>query len=427
MTTSSHTVEGHYLTPEQLQIGLFIHLDMHWMDHPFALGSFKIKSAEQIATLRQLGLNRIRYSPEQSDCDPLPLAVGTSEAEPTPIAEPDPELLARLAAKRAAQEQAERRRALLQACERDFTQAAQVVRQINKQIYARPKEIAAEAGQLVGRMLDSLLAESDIALQLMNDKAASEDLYFHSLNVSVLALLLARAIGLPREQLHELGVATLLHDVGKTRIPDRVLLKTESLTLAERKLVAQHCEWSVEAAQAAGLSQRIRNIILQHHELADGSGYPQKLKLDAIDPLARILAIVNYYDNLCNRINPIESLTPHEALAQMFAQHRQQFDPQQLGIFVRCMGVYPPGSVVQLSNELYAMVVSVNTSRPLKPTVLVHDPDAPREDPHIINLENESGLNISKSLKVAQLPRSAADYLSPRKRTTYFFRPNDEG
>ncbi|WP_043647805.1 HD-GYP domain-containing protein [Chitinilyticum litopenaei] len=426
MILQSKPKEAHYLHPEQLRVGIFIHLDLGWMDHPFALSSFKIKNDEQLRQLQQLGLKRIRYSPEQSDCEPLsdapPAPAGAGEAPP----EPDPALLAQLAAKRAAQEKEARRQALLQACERDFSQAAQVVKQINKQIYARPADTAAQADQLVTRMLDSLLTDSDIALQLMNEKSAAEDLYFHSLNTSVLAFLLARALGLARADIHELGLATLLHDVGKSRIPDRVLLKTEQLTQAERTLIAQHCEWSMEAARAAGLSTRIQTIILQHHELADGSGYPKRLALERIDPLARVLAIVNSYDNLCNRINPIDSLTPHEALAQIFAQHRNQFDPQMLGVFVRSMGVYPPGSLVQLSDGQYAIVVSVNSSRPLKPVVLVHDPAAAQEGPHIINLEEDQTVNISKSVKAAQLPRSAIEQLSPRKRATYYFRPNDD-
>lgn len=428
MILQSKTAEAHYLHPDQLQVGVYIHLDLGWMDHPFALGSFKIKSPAQIETIRQLGLTRIRYSPEQSDCEPLPPAEEATEAAQAEAApEPDPELLMQLAAKREAQEKAARRQKLLQACERDFTQASQVVRQINRQIFSRPAETAAQADRLIGHMLDSLLVESDIALQLMNDKGANDDLYFHSLNVSVLALLLGKALGLPRHDLHQLGLATLLHDVGKIRIPDRVLLKTDTLTLAERKLLAQHCEWSVEAARAAGLSEQIQRIIFQHHELADGTGYPSRSKLAEIDPLARVLVVVNYYDNLCNRVNPMESLTPHEALAQMFAQHRSQFDSQVLGSFVRSMGVYPPGSCVQLSSGQYAIVVSVNASRPLKPSVLVHDPALPADIVNIINLEENTALNIGKSVKPAQLPRSAADYLSPRKRTTYYFRPNEEG
>ena len=85
------------------------------------------------------------------------------------------------------------------------------------------------------------------------------------------------------------------------------------------------------------------------------------------------------------------------------------------------MGIYPPGSIVQLSDERYALVVSVNSARPIKPKVIIHDPQVPREDALMINLENETQIGIRRSLKPIQLPKAAYDYLSPRKRLCYFF------
>jgi len=85
------------------------------------------------------------------------------------------------------------------------------------------------------------------------------------------------------------------------------------------------------------------------------------------------------------------------------------------------MGVYPPGSVVQLVNDRYAIVVSVNSSRPLRPRVIVHDPAIPKEQALILDLETVPELGIRRSLKPTQLPREALDYLSPRKRICYFF------
>ena len=92
---------------------------------------------------------------------------------------------------------------------------------------------------------------------------------------------------------------------------------------------------------------------------------------------ARIVALVDRFDNLCNPAQAARTLTPHEALSTMFAQSQHQFDSTMLSAFIRMMGVYPPGSVVQLTDDRYALVVSVNSTRPLKPRVLVHDPSEP--------------------------------------------------
>ena len=403
------------------------------MEHPFTFGSFKIKSADQIETLKKLGLKQIRYSPIKSDVSPL--AIAPPEASPaitefpTPIIEaepePDPALQALLEAKRARLKQHEHRQVQLNACEKAFGQAAKVVRNINAQIHTQPKETVATADELVGKMLDSLLSDSDIAIHLMNGKAAGDDGYFHSLNASVLALMLGREMKLSREQIRILGLASLFHDIGKSEVPDRILLKTEGLNRAEQAIVEQHCQWGVEAVHRAGLEVAVLKVIAQHHEMCDGTGYPHKLSIDKIDPLARILALVNTYDNYCNKINSAQSLTPHEGLALMFAHQKAKFDPVPLNHFIKCLGVYPPGTLVMLSNECYGLVVSVNTSRPLKPQVLVFDPENTPNESIVLDLEFEKGLNISKSIKVAQLPRDAAFFLSPKKRMTYFFSPSE--
>jgi hypothetical protein len=105
----------------------------------------------------------------------------------------------------------------------------------------------------------------------------------------------------------------------------------------------------------------------------------------------------------------------------MYGQMRVRFDAAVFGAFVKMMGVYPPGSVVQLTDERYAMVVSVNSARPLKPRVLVHESRGLREDALPLELESTPGLGIRRSLKPQQLPRAALEFLSPRPRVCYFF------
>ena len=136
---------------------------------------------------------------------------------------------------------------------------------------------------------------------------------------------------------------------------------------------------------------------------------------------ARILALVNRYDSLCNPTRPALALTPHESLALIFAQQKARFDTTVLSAFIRMMGVYPPGSVVQLIDERYALVVSVNSARPLKPRLVVHDAGVSRHDALILNLEHAPQVGIRRSLKPATLPAGALDFLAPRQRVSYFF------
>jgi hypothetical protein len=170
-----------------------------------------------------------------------------------------------------------------------------------------------------------------------------------------------------------------------------------------------------------GLSPGALLVIAQHHEHADATGYPKGVALDRMSVGARIVAMVNHYDNLCNAAVPSKSLTPHEALSRMFAQLRSRFDATMLNAFIRLMGIYPPGSVVQLSDDRYAMVMTVNSARPLKPRVLVFDPNVAPDDAVHLNLETTPDLGIRRSLKGEQLPSRALDYLAPRQRVAYFF------
>ncbi len=113
-------------------------------------------------------------------------------------------------------------------------------------------------------------------------------------------------------------------------------------------------------------------------------------------------------------------------MSLIFAQFKARFDPLVLGAFIRMMGVYPPGSVVQLSNDRYGMVVSVNANRPLKPRVIVYEPGIAKREALILDLEQASGISIRRSIKPTALPDEALDFLAPRQRVCYFFEQSND-
>jgi hypothetical protein len=174
-----------------------------------------------------------------------------------------------------------------------------------------------------------------------------------------------------------------------------------------------------------GLSAGALAVLAQHHEHADGTGFPDRLNSDRMSIGARIVAIVNRYDNLCNPASRAQALTPHEAVAMLFAQGRLRFDAAVLGAFIRMMGVYPAGSLVQLTDDRYALVVGVNSSRPLKPRVLVHESAARPSGAasQLIDLERVTDLGIRRSLAAHKIPAAALQVLAPRPRVAYFFEP----
>ena len=448
------------ITPEidvqALRVGMFVHLDVGWMSHPFPLSSFRITTPAQVATIRSLGLARVRWSPQDSDLSLLDggaltaaakrpasaaanddgasgggavAAAGASEeaeAPPEPATEPgrlepaalSPEEGARIAR----QIRLEAQREAQKLCERQYGEASRACRQTLELVAARPAEARAQAESLVRALVDKMIDAREICIRILAEGAADKA-SMHAMNVGIISLLMGRCFGFSAEEIQDLGVGAMLHDIGKLELPARLRHREDNFSPSELRVYQEHVETGLVQAKRMGLSAGATAVIAQHHEHADGSGFPVGLNSDRMTMAARIVALVNRYDNLCNPRLPARALTPHEALSLLFAQGRSKFDTSILGAFIKMMGVYPPGSTVQLTDDRYATVLAVNSSRPLKPSVLVHDPAVPREEALVLDLENAVGLGIRRSIKAQQLPPTALDYLAPSQRIAYFFEP----
>ncbi|CAN7617250.1 HD-GYP domain-containing protein [Rhizobacter sp. LjRoot28] len=414
---------------QQLRIGMFVHLDMGWMSHPFPLSSFKITSADQIVTIRGLGKPRVRWSPDKSDPDAFDaahapsagLAAGVPAAAVPPAGTESPQA----ALLRQRRDAVAASRARLHLCERQFAEAARACRQATELVAAQPDVARQQTEALSQALVDKLIGDQDMCIRLLTD-AAGDKASLHAMNVTVISLLMGRTFGLSPADMLDLGTGALLHDIGKLDLPERVRHREEHFTTAETTFYQEHVAHGVTQAKRMGLKAGATLVVAQHHEHADGSGFPLKLNSDRMTTAARIVSLVNRYDNLCNPHVPARALTPHESLSLLFAQGKNRYDTAILGAFIRMMGVYPPGSAVQLTDDRYALVVSVNSTRPLKPTVLVHDPKVPSDEAVPLNLESDGRLGIRRSVKVQQLPAEALAYLSPRPRIAYFFEPNIE-
>jgi putative nucleotidyltransferase with HDIG domain len=403
---------------EALQIGMFIHLDMGWMAHPFPLSSFKIVSADQIATIRSLGLTRVRWSPSRSDA--VPPAAESGVAPKSPAAEDNAAAAHRRAADLARAEALNQQRAAVRHCEQRFAEAAQDLKRVMDRCSADPIGAGEDAQRLAGALLHKMSAEGELCVRVLVE-SAGDRATAHALNVTVLALLMGRMFGLAHEDLLAMATGALMHDVGKLDLPERARHVDIDQPSPEAVLYRDHVALGVARAKRMQLPPQALLVVAQHHEAADGSGFPRGLGLDQMSTASRVVALVNRYDSLCNAPPPLRSLTPHEALSKLFAQSRSQFDNTMLNGFIRMMGIYPPGSVVQLTDDRYAMVMSVHSSRPLKPTVLVCDPGTPAHQVLHVDLEKAGDLGIRRSLKAQQLPPQAAAFLRPRPRMAYFF------
>ena len=400
-----------------LRIGLYVELDLGWMSHPFPTGSFKISTLKQIEVIRGLGLKQVRWVPARSD---LPLDdAGENRAVP------DEEAAARALAherelrrQRAALIEAQQRS--LKLCEQRFGAAQQLYRQVQEEVLEQPQSVRERCMTMVDQYMKEMNCDGESAIRLLSE-GVGERAAMHPVNVTVMCLLLGKAMNLGNQELVDLGMAAFLHDVGKLQLPQRVRWFEDGFSIEEFKQYQEHVAKSVAIGNRMQLSEGALMAIAQHHEMMDGSGFPMKPPASELSLAARILALVNRYDNLCNPVRLVTALTPHEALSLLFAQHKARFDNLVLSAFIRMMGVYPPGSVVQLIDGRYALVVSVNSVRPLKPRVIVHEPSVPKHEALILDLESQPHIGIRRSLKPASLPADAFEYLGPRQRIAYYF------
>lgn len=453
---------------QALRVGMYVRLDGGWLAHPFPLSNFKLSSAEQIATIRALGVKTVRWDRKLSDATPTPSTPSTASepaspmvrAEAPPRVEPLTAPAARPVQRAAARNTAvaefaqalgvsvddalddalaidpaeplderalqakrlARQRASLAACERQFNEAASAFKQAASLISSAPEQAKAAVEQLSAKLLDKMLGEQDLCIRLLRDTAGGKA-SAHTLNVGIISMLLGRSFGLSELELQDLGVGAMLHDVGKIDLPERLHHPDDQFTPAELKAYQEHVALGLARGRKMGLSTGVMQVIAQHHEMADGSGFPLKIGSERMSDPARIVAMVNAYDTLCNPQRSARALTPHEALALMFTQGKKRFDTALLGAFIKLMGVYPAGSIVQLTDERFAVVVSVNAARPLKPRVMVHDPKVPRDEALVFDIGEQPGLGIRRGVKPDQLPTPTLHYLAPRQRVVYYFEP----
>jgi HD-GYP domain-containing protein (c-di-GMP phosphodiesterase class II) len=407
----------HTVSVDRLQPGVFISLgELRWLDHPFLLNRFLLSSQEQIKVLRSLGLTTVEWDPERSTVRPLPETTTPAVEE---VDFSSSVLDSMLDAKRERTQRVRVQREGLARCERLFEQEATGVGEILRDIGSRPLESYGRAKGAVGRMVGSLLDAESVAVHLVNMKVKEPGLAHHAMNVVVLSLLLGKAAKLGEEEMRWLGLGAMFHDLGKIDVPARVLRNAQR-TAAEEQFYQAHVGYGIKhAATINELPVAVKNIIACHHERWDGKGFPNRLAAGKIPRLARVAAIANRYDNLCNPFDLRTARTPAEAVAFMFKQEGAHYDPELLQLFVKSIGVYPPGSFVALSDGSVGLVVENNSADLLHPLIMLHDPGVPRNEALLLDLR-ETEATIVAAISPAKLPVEVVEYLAPRGRVDYY-------
>ncbi|MBF0499387.1 MAG: HD-GYP domain-containing protein [Candidatus Riflebacteria bacterium] len=226
------------------------------------------------------------------------------------------------------------------------------------------------AKEVVGHMVDEIIQCPDALMNLINIKSFDDYTFTHNINVATLSVLLGQELGVSPDELHELGLGALMHDVGKLKVSLSILNKDGKLTDAEFNEMKQHPTMGYEILCKSGdISEQARLVCLQHHEKFQGRGYPKGIKGEEISLFARICSVADVYDALTTDRPYRTAMAPYDAVKIIMSGVDSQFDPAVLTAFMRRFSIYPSGSLVMLSNGSVGLVLRPNPKTVLRPTI----------------------------------------------------------
>ncbi|MDR2051419.1 MAG: HD-GYP domain-containing protein [Deltaproteobacteria bacterium] len=347
----------------QLVPGMYtLKTDIHWRDNPYLYNAEGRVTSERIDKILSEGYLEVFIDPERTrpDFDNSAETVAASFGETVQDVE----------------EEFEKPRTSLalemDAAKNTYVEALEASINFMDNIRRRDAVDLYKGKKLVENLMGSLARNPDALLTLCKLRKADEYTYSHSVNVAVLALAFARHMSYPRSVQFEVGMSGLFHDLGKAMIPIEILNAPRDLSESELVILRRHPRLGYEyVKKTPGFTQEVLLGIYDHHERFDGSGYPRALKGDKISLAGRVISLVDVYDAISSRRPYKRAMLPHEVLRLMYQMRNTDFFPGFMEHFIRMLGIYPAGSVVEVSGGFIGVVTASNPSKPTKPKVLL--------------------------------------------------------
>jgi len=397
-----------------------IWLHCAWYKHPFPKNRFRLHSTKQIALIRELKLDNVHYHSRsyRPTTDPDSPPAPCLNASPSNGLESIPaEWVDSSDGPRVHQEQsASIRRSELRQTHHAYRDTLRKSSDCLRQLGAGHGIGSHSASALVQHFVNQIMqgATSMALTDVLHLNILERAQAAHGLNSCILSLLVGRELDLEAADLNMVGMAGLLHDIGEQRLPSQLRMKTEAFTRAEKSLFELHPLYGKEMLQELhGMPREVADIVAQHHECIDGTGYPRRLTEEQLRPLSKIVRVVDEYQYLTNPREAHLRLHPNQALGELYVKRQQQLSAKVIIALVRVVSVYPPGTLVALTDGSIGIVLYTNATARLRPVVMAYEERGSELVTRLVNLAEERELSICRVVGSAELPPHLVERITP--------------